>query len=174
MIYSLHISVAGWLFFPLPQHLKALELCSCSKQALNAWFHQHAPPVTPPTKDAKGSITVPVASGRCERCWKACWTSSDLWSTMTNTSISLFEHFLQAGIAFCGTPRSCMRAHSLHQISLSPKFQLLKYWLIVETYFFIFIIQIWGKKKSKGFNLWWVWTVLKEHETLQPQIPKVL
>lgn len=74
------------------------------------------------------------------------WTSSGLWSAMINASIPLFEHFLQAGIAFYGTPRSCMRAHSLRQIPLCPKFQLLKYWLIVETYFFIFIIQIWRKK----------------------------
>ncbi|KAK7824381.1 hypothetical protein U0070_025177 [Myodes glareolus] len=43
----------------LTQRLEAVELCSCSEQALNAGFHQHAPPVTPPTKDAKGTITVP-------------------------------------------------------------------------------------------------------------------
>lgn len=43
----------------------------------------------------------------------------------------------------------------------------------IETCFFIFIIQIWiKKKKSKGLSLCWVWTVLKEHETLQPQTPR--
>lgn len=173
MIYSLHISVAGWLFFPLPQYLEAAGLCSCSEQALNAWFHQQAPPVIPPTKDAKGTITVSLASGRCERCWKPCCTSSSLWSAMTNVSIPLFEHFLQAGIAFYGTPLQLHEGSFPMSNSFVPQISAAEILTdTVETCFFIFIIQIWGQK-SKGLNCCWVWTVLNEYEELQPQIPKV-
>lgn len=106
---------------------------------------------------------------------KPCWTSSRLWSATTNASIPLFEHFLQAGIAFYGTPLQLHEGSFPTSNSFVPKISAAEILTdTIETCFFIFIIQIWiKKKKSKGLSLCWVWTVLKEHETLQPQTPRV-
>lgn len=151
MSYSLHRSVAGWLLFPLSQHLEALELCSCLEQALRMpasisrflqELHQWKT-----TKEPSLFLWLP---GSCERWWKLCWTSSSLWSSRGYTSILPLEYFLQADSSFWGIPPEQHRGSFPMPNPFQPQISISEIMTdTLQTCFFLFSsFQAWKRSRK--------------------------